>query len=63
MTRTENIVIDSAYANILTHQASIHIVKDNEKEVGKNLNSKPEKVQFQWRRKIAPNIREECNLV
>ena len=59
----ENIVSDSDNADILTPEASIHIVKDNEKEQGKNSKRKLEEVQFQWRRNIAPNIREECNFV
>ena len=58
----ENIISDSDNADILTPEASIHIVKDNEEEQGKNSKSKLEEVQFQWRRNIAPNIREECNL-
>ena len=29
----------------------------------KKLKTKLKEVQFQWRHKIAPNIREECNLV
>ena len=58
----ENIFPDSGNADILTPEASIHIVKDNEKEQGKNSKRKLEEVQFQWRRNIAPNIREECNL-
>ena len=57
----DNIVPDSDNADILTPEASVHIVKDNEKEQRKNSKSKLEKVQFQWRRNIAPNIREECN--
>ena len=59
----ENIVPDSQNADILTPEASIHIVKDNEKEQGKNSKSKLEEVQFQWRRNIAYNIREDQNLV
>ena len=58
----ENTVLDSDNTDILTPEASIHIVKDNEKEQGKNSKSKLEEVQFQWRRNIIPNIREECNL-
>ena len=59
----ENIVPDSENADILTPEGSIHIVKDNEKEQGKNSKSKFEEVQFQWRRNIASNIREDWNLV
>ena len=59
----ENIVPDSDNADILTPEASIHIVKDNENEQGKNLKNKLDEIQFQWRPKIALNIREECNLV
>ena len=59
----ENIVPDSDNADILTPEASINFVKDNEKEQGKNSKSQIEEVQFQWRRNVAPNIREECNLV
>ena len=59
----EKIVPNSNNADILTPEASIHIVKDNEKEQGKNSKRKLEEVQFQWRRNIAPNIREECNFV
>ena len=59
----ENIVPNSGNADILTPEAIIHIVKDNEKEQGKNSKSKLEEVQFQWRRNIVSNIREECNLV
>ena len=59
----ENIVSDSDNADILTPEASIHIVKDNENEQGKNLKNKLDEIQFQWRPKIALNIREECNLV
>ena len=33
------------------------------KRTGKNLKSKFEEVQFQWRRNIAPNIGEKCNLI
>ena len=58
----ENIFPNSNNADILTPEASIHIVKDNEKEQRKNSKRKLEEVQFQWRRNIAPNIREECNL-
>ena len=58
----ENTVLDSDNTDILTPEASIHIVKDNEKEQGKNSKSKLEEVQFQWRRNIIPNIREERNL-
>ena len=58
-----NIVPDSDNADILTPEASIHIVKDNENEQGKNLENKLDEIQFQWRPKIALNIREECNLV
>ena len=54
---------DEDIEDILSPEASIHIVKDNEKEQGKNSKSKLEEVQFQWRRNIAPNIREECNFV
>ena len=54
---------DEDIEDILTPEASIHIVKDNEKEQGKNSESKLEEVKFQWKRIIAPNIREECNLV
>ena len=42
----ENIVPDSDNADILTPEASIHIVKDNEIEQGKNSKSKLEDVQF-----------------
>ena len=59
----ENIVPDFDNADILTPEASIHIVKDNENEQGKNLKNKLDEIQFQWRPKIALNIREECNLV
>ena len=59
----ENIVPDSDNTDILTPEVSIHIVKENEKEQEKNLKSKLEEVQFQWRLNIIPNIREECNLV
>ena len=59
----ENIVSDFDNADILTPEASIHIVKDNENEQGKNLKNKLDEIQFQWRPKIALNIREECNLV
>ena len=59
----ENIVPYFDNGDILTPEASIHIVKDNEKEQGKKSKNKLEEVQFQWRRNIAPNIREECNLV
>ena len=59
----EKIVPNSNNADILTPEASIHIVKDNEEEQGKNSKRKLEEVQFQWRRNIAPNIREECNFV
>ena len=59
----ESIVPYFDNGDILTPEASIHIVKDNEKEQGKNSKNKLEEVQFQWRRSIAPNIREECNLV
>ena len=59
----DNIVPDSDNADMSTAEASIHIVKDNKKEQGKNSKSNLERVQFQSRRKIAPNIREECNLV
>ena len=59
----DNIVSDSDNADILTPEASIHIVKDNENEQGKNLKNKLDEIQFQWRPKIALNIREECNLV
>ena len=59
----ENIVPDSDNADILTPEASIHIVKDNENEQGKNLKNKLDEIQFQWRPKIALNITEECNLV
>ena len=52
----ENIVPDSANADILTPEASIHAVKDNEKKQGKNSKNKLEEVQFQWRRNVAPNI-------
>ena len=55
----ENVVPNSDNADISTPEASIHIVIDNEKEQGKKF----EDVQFQWRHNIAPNIREECNLV
>ena len=54
---------DEDIEDILSPEASIHIVKDNEKEQEKNSESKLEEVQFQWKRIIAPNIREECNLV
>ena len=54
---------DEDIEDILSPEASIHIVKDNEKEQGKNSKRKLEEVQFQWRRNIAPNIREECNFV
>ena len=43
----ENTVLDSDNTDILTPEASIHIVKDNEKEQGKNSKSKLEEVQFQ----------------
>ena len=46
----ENIVPYFDNGDILTPEASIHIVKDNEKEQGKNSKNKLEKVQFQWRR-------------
>ena len=59
----EKIVPNSNNADILTPEASIHIVKDNENEQGKNLKNKLDEIQFQWRPKIALNIREECNLV
>ena len=59
----DDIAPDSGNADFLTAEASIHIVKDNEKEQEKNSKSKLEEVQFQWRRNIAPNIREECNFV
>ena len=59
----ENIVPDSDHAGISTREASIHIIKYNESEKGKNAKSKFEEVQFQWKYDIAPNIREECNLV
>ena len=59
----DDIAPDSDNADFLTPEASIHIVKDNEKEQEKNSKSKLEEVQFQWRRNIAPNIREECNFV
>ena len=59
----DNIVPDSHNADISTAEASIHIVKDNKKIQGKNSKSNLEEVQFQSRRKIAPKIREECNLV
>ena len=59
----EGIFPDSGNADILTPEASIHIVKDNEKEQWKNLKSKLEEVQFQWRCNISPNIREDWNLV
>ena len=59
----ENIVPYFDNGDILTPEASIHIVKDNEKKQGKNSKNKLEEVQFQWRCNIAPNIREECNLV
>ena len=42
----ENIFPDSDNADILTSEASIHIVKDNEIEQGKNSKSKLEDVQF-----------------
>ena len=58
----ENNFPDSDNADILTPEASIHIVKDNGKEQGKYLKNKFEEVQFQWRRNIA-NIREKCNLL
>ena len=59
----DDIAADSDNADFLTPEARIHIVKDNEKEQEKNSKSKLEEVQFQWRRNIAPNIREECNFV
>ena len=59
----ENIVPVSDNADILTPEVSIRIVKNNEKKQGKNSKSKLEEVQLQWRRSIAPNIREECNVV
>ena len=59
----ESIVRDSGNADILTPEASIHIVKDDEKEQGKYSTSKLEEVQFQWRRNIALNIREQFHLV
>ena len=43
----ENTVLDSDNTDILTPEASIHIVKDNEIEQGKNSKSKLEEVQFQ----------------
>ena len=59
----ESIVPDCDNVDILTPEASIHIVKYNEKEQGQNPKSELEEVQLQWRRNIAPNIGEECNLV
>ena len=59
----ESIVRDSGNADILTPEASIHIVKDDEEEQGKYSKSKLEEVQFQWRRNIALNIREQFHLV
>ena len=44
-------------------ESSILIVKDNEKEQAKNSKGKLEEVQFQWRRNIAPKIKEKFNLV
>ena len=55
----QNIVPDSDNADILTLEASIHIVNDDKKEQGKNSKSKLEEVQFQWRSKIVANNREE----
>ena len=46
----DDIAPDSDNADFLTPEASIHIVKDNEKEQEKNSKSKLEEVQFQWRR-------------
>ena len=43
----ENIVPDSDNTDILTPEVSVHVVKDNEKEQGKNWKSKLEEVQFQ----------------
>ena len=40
----ENIVPDSDNADILTPEASIHIVKDNENEQGKNLKNKLDEI-------------------
>ena len=48
----ENIIPNSEHTDILTPEASTHIVKDNEKEQGKNSKTKLEDVQFQWRRNI-----------
>ena len=42
----DNIVPDSDNANILTPEASIHIVKDNEKEQGKNCKASLKKSNF-----------------
>ena len=42
----ESIVRDSGNADILTPEASIHIVKDDEKEQGKYSKSKLEKSSF-----------------
>ena len=42
----ENIFPNSNNADILTPEASIHIVKDNEIEQGKNSKNKLEDVQF-----------------
>ena len=42
----ENIFPDSDNADILTPEARIHIVKDNEIEQGKNSKNKLEDVQF-----------------
>ena len=42
----ETIVPDSDNTGILTPEASSRIVKDNEKEQGKNSKSKLEEVQF-----------------
>ena len=59
----ENIVPNSGNDDIVTPEASIHIVQDNEKRKGKNSKRKLEEVQLQWRCNITPNIREDCNLV
>ena len=59
----ESIVPDCDNVDILTPEAIIHIVKDNETEQGKSPKSELEEVQLQWRRNIASKIGEECNLV
>ena len=59
----EDIVPYSDDTDILTPVVSIHIVKYNKKEPEKDSKSKLEELKFQWRPKIAPIIRKECNLV